>query len=169
LFHELEHYGFIVMVKPGGLGVEGRGRAPHWRLTEEWYLGKAPTRDFLNWTGEVFSKPRRLRKKSVWPVRHGSDSLYATGCTVTENIPKKTRQPVRHGSDIYGPKPVRHVADITSLTTPFGERGLRTDGSEDVVVPIGDTAGKLRWSKPQPIEITDPGVLQRFRLGPRCA
>src|SRR5262245_8199111 len=39
-FRELQHYGFIVMVRPGGLGVEGRGKAPHWRLTEQWYLGK---------------------------------------------------------------------------------------------------------------------------------
>src|SRR5262245_31836991 len=29
--HELEHYGFIVMINPGGLGVAGRGKAPHYR------------------------------------------------------------------------------------------------------------------------------------------
>ena len=51
-FRELQHYGFIVMISPGVLGVEGRGKAPHWRLTEEWYLGKAPTRDFLSWDGK---------------------------------------------------------------------------------------------------------------------
>src|SRR5262245_29942592 len=27
-FRELQHYGFMVMISPGGLGVEGRGRAP---------------------------------------------------------------------------------------------------------------------------------------------
>jgi hypothetical protein len=32
-FCELQQYGFIVMVKPGCLGVDGKGRAPHWRLT----------------------------------------------------------------------------------------------------------------------------------------
>ena len=32
-----QHYGFIVMTDPGGLGVEGKGKAPHFRLTEaEW-------------------------------------------------------------------------------------------------------------------------------------
>src|SRR5262245_57638400 len=53
-FRELEHYGFIVMINPGGLGVEGRGKAPHWRLTEEWHAGKAPTREFLYWDGVLF-------------------------------------------------------------------------------------------------------------------
>ena len=33
-FLELEHYGFIVMTQPHALGVEGKGKAPHWRLTE---------------------------------------------------------------------------------------------------------------------------------------
>jgi hypothetical protein len=33
-FRELEHFGFIVMSSPGCLGVEGKGKAPHWRLTE---------------------------------------------------------------------------------------------------------------------------------------
>ncbi|MFY9839971.1 MAG: hypothetical protein WAK55_26570, partial [Xanthobacteraceae bacterium] len=37
-FRELQYYRFIVMVSPGCLGVEGRGKAPHYRLTEEWYL-----------------------------------------------------------------------------------------------------------------------------------
>ena len=33
-FAELEHYGFIVLHLPGSLGVDGKGKAPHWRLTE---------------------------------------------------------------------------------------------------------------------------------------
>ena len=31
---ELAHYGFIVMTEPGCLGFNGRGKAPHCRLTE---------------------------------------------------------------------------------------------------------------------------------------
>jgi hypothetical protein len=46
-FRELEHYGFIVEVSPAHHGVNGQGKAPHYRLTEEWHLGKEPTRDFL--------------------------------------------------------------------------------------------------------------------------
>ena len=33
-FRELQHYGFIVMTNPGSLGVDGKGKAAHWRLTE---------------------------------------------------------------------------------------------------------------------------------------
>src|SRR5262249_26027576 len=37
-FRELQHYGFIVQTKGGCLGVNGKGTAPHWRLTECGYL-----------------------------------------------------------------------------------------------------------------------------------
>jgi hypothetical protein len=58
-FHELEHYGFIRMVSPAHHGVNGHGKAPHWRLTEEGYLGKQPTRDYLNWDGVLFEPEKR--------------------------------------------------------------------------------------------------------------
>ncbi len=53
-FRELQHYGFIVMVSPGHLGVEGKGKAPHWRLTEIGCMTDPPTREFLRWDGTVF-------------------------------------------------------------------------------------------------------------------
>ena len=53
-FRELQHYGLIVQTKGGSLGVEGKGTAPHWRLTECGYLKDPPTRDFLNWNGDKF-------------------------------------------------------------------------------------------------------------------
>ena len=42
-YRELQHYGFIVQTKPGWLGPDGAGRAPHWRLTECGYM-KHPQR-----------------------------------------------------------------------------------------------------------------------------
>jgi DNA-binding transcriptional regulator YhcF (GntR family) len=36
-FRELTHYGFIVQTKGAALGVDGKGKAPHWRLTELGY------------------------------------------------------------------------------------------------------------------------------------
>jgi hypothetical protein len=62
-FRELEHYGFIVLERHGCLGVEGKGKAPQWRLTE---LGVAiteerPTRDFLRWDGVLFEPKRSQR------------------------------------------------------------------------------------------------------------
>jgi hypothetical protein len=58
-FHELEHYGFIRMISPAHHGVNGHGKATHWRLTEEGYLGKQPTRDYLNWDGVLFEPQKR--------------------------------------------------------------------------------------------------------------
>jgi hypothetical protein len=77
-FRELQHYGFIVMTDPGGLGVNGKGKAPHYRLTEleapggrngsTWML---PTKDFNRWNGTKFRDDRgeveRARKKKQNP------------------------------------------------------------------------------------------------------
>jgi hypothetical protein len=53
-FRELQHFGFIRMTEPGSLGVEGKGKAPHWRLTELGYKRDLPTRDFEKWNGAPF-------------------------------------------------------------------------------------------------------------------
>jgi len=77
-YRELQHYGFIVMTNPGGLGVEGKGKAPHWRLTEaEWpggYNGNTwmlPTKDYLKWNETKFRDARgavgRARKRKQNP------------------------------------------------------------------------------------------------------
>jgi hypothetical protein len=62
-FRELKHFGFIVMTTPGGLGWNGKGKAPHWRLTEAKYMHDTPTREFMRWDGTPFSDQRRSRKK----------------------------------------------------------------------------------------------------------
>jgi hypothetical protein len=63
-FHELVHYGFIVMTTGGCLGVDGEGVAPHWRITEcptfdakGTYI--AATRDFDRWDGTLFDDPEK--------------------------------------------------------------------------------------------------------------
>jgi hypothetical protein len=69
-FKELEHYGFIILVQHGCLGVEGKGKSPHWRLTELGMTSKAsadgifepPTNEFMKWNGTAF-KAREAR----WP------------------------------------------------------------------------------------------------------
>jgi hypothetical protein len=72
-FRELQHYGFVVMTEEGCLGVDGKGKAPHWRLTESeapggrngntWML---PTKDYLKWDGTKFRDDRGavLREKN---------------------------------------------------------------------------------------------------------
>jgi hypothetical protein len=69
-FRELQHYGFIVMTDPGGLGVDGKGRSPHWRLTEAearggrngntWML---PTKDYNKWNGVKFKEDGRRNNR----------------------------------------------------------------------------------------------------------
>jgi hypothetical protein len=64
-FDELEHYGFIVKVAPGALGIDGKGKSPHWRLTAFGQvkevtpdgLPEPPSRNFLNWDGTKFRIP----------------------------------------------------------------------------------------------------------------
>lgn len=67
-FRELEYYGFIVKTTPGCLGVDGKGKSPHWRLTE---LGirhgtdlDYPTRDFTKWDGIKFRETAAKRKRA---------------------------------------------------------------------------------------------------------
>jgi len=81
-FRELQHYGFIVQTSPGGLGVHGHGRAPHWRLTEMGVRDGAldpPTREFIRWDGTVFTDRRPLAKKQKPGPKTGTTSVPKTG------------------------------------------------------------------------------------------
>jgi hypothetical protein len=55
-FCELQHFGFIVQTKGGSIGLNGKGTAPHWMLTECGYMKELPTRDFTKWDGTAFKK-----------------------------------------------------------------------------------------------------------------
>ena len=57
-YRELEFYGFIVMTERGCLGLDGKGKAPRWRLTELGYMNDPPTKDFLRWRGAKFRDQR---------------------------------------------------------------------------------------------------------------
>ena len=47
------------MMTPGCLGLEGKGKAPRWRLTEAPYLGEPATKDFLRWRGVKFRDQKK--------------------------------------------------------------------------------------------------------------
>ena len=72
-FAELVHYGFIRLAVRGSLGVDGKGKAPHWTLTECGQTSKTsneglfepPTNDFLKWNGILFD-PAPYRKSVKW-------------------------------------------------------------------------------------------------------
>jgi len=77
-YRELQHFGFIVKTAGGCLGVGGRGKAPHWRITElETPNGTAPTNDFEKWDGTPFNHRRgRGRKpKKQNPGRENRSTL----------------------------------------------------------------------------------------------
>jgi hypothetical protein len=62
-YRELQHYGFIVMTEAGKLGLDGYGKAPHWRLTELGYMKEPPTKDFNKWDGTRFRHRARASRK----------------------------------------------------------------------------------------------------------
>jgi hypothetical protein len=80
-FRELQHYGFIVMMRPGYLGIDGKGKSPHWRLTELPYLDDPPTRDFNRWNGAKFKRCGRLAQKTESRTRnlvHPAPEIWST-------------------------------------------------------------------------------------------
>jgi hypothetical protein len=76
-FRELQFYGFIVQTKGGSLGLNGKGTAPHWRLTELGYMRDEPTRDFLRWNGEKFKDAGRRRRGKQNPVAENRNTPVA--------------------------------------------------------------------------------------------
>jgi hypothetical protein len=75
-YRELQHFGFIVMRVPGFLGIEGKGQAPRWRLTELGYMRELPTQDYSRWKGSPFvdQVKSRARKpaQAVQEIEHGN-------------------------------------------------------------------------------------------------
>ena len=138
-FRELVYYGFIVLHTHGSLGVDGKGKSPHWRLTE---LGQTraasssdqpehPTCDFLKWNGVRFPRTRRItnpdyRRKKQNPASHGGYGVYPTGDAGV--------LPTRDTSVVAGVAPVvcieseasvAPVVGITSLPLQGHRRGAR--------------------------------------------
>jgi hypothetical protein len=122
-FRELEYYGFIALVSPGGLGIEGKGKAPHWRLTDEPHLGKAPTREFEKWAGEKFHEqksPKHYIRKKQNP---GTSSGPTVGAVVVPVVGHKLVPPGCSSGAQTGPiEPDltgAQTGPITSSTTPM--------------------------------------------------
>src|SRR5215472_16740007 len=94
-FRELQYYGFAVMVEPGCLGLDGKGKAPRWRLTEVSYMRgtsskgmeEMPTMEFMKWNGVRFSKHqiggdhlKNLESRSGKPERTATEN-HSTSAT----------------------------------------------------------------------------------------
>jgi hypothetical protein len=61
----LAHYGFIRQVRRGYLGADGSGLATEWRLTDEKYLRRPATLDFLRWDGTLYESKRGKKQNPV--------------------------------------------------------------------------------------------------------
>lgn len=113
-FKELEHYGFMVLAMPGSLGVEGKGKSPQWRLTENGSTSKKSasgvfedaTKDFLRWDGTPF-RPKRKKQN---PASYGGYTPLPTWDT-----PKP--KSASYGVGIGGEEGASYGVGITRLTT----------------------------------------------------
>jgi hypothetical protein len=117
-FRELQYYGFIVMVSLPHHGVNGHGKAAHYRLTEEWYLGKAPTRDFLNWDGVIFQEqktPKHYQRKYKSRGMYGHTTLECTGIPVGDELSPNTTESGMDGHPISEESTGMYGDPITSL------------------------------------------------------
>jgi hypothetical protein len=128
-FRELQHYGFIVMVSPAHHGVNGHGKAPHYRLTEAWYLGKAPTRDFLRWDGLPFTEKRKRDAPSFTAKNrtrgdNGVTTVVQTGSPLVPEIVSAATEAGADGVSISDHTGGADGVAITSLTTPYADPNL---------------------------------------------
>jgi hypothetical protein len=150
-YRELEHYGFIVMTNPGGLGVDGKGKAPHWRLTEAnapggrdgntWML---PTKDYLQWVGARFQDDRgevaRKRKQKQNP-----------GPEIQARVARKSRPVLARKSGPLGPVIGPEIQAIHG--NPPGPEIQAVSRSNHSM------AASLTWRTPSLTEVTDPTEL----------
>lgn len=67
-FAELEEKGFICKSQNGSLGIDGKGRATSWILTEIGFRGQQPTRDYREWDKEPEkTESRTTQEYKVYP------------------------------------------------------------------------------------------------------
>jgi hypothetical protein len=96
----LSHYGFIREVRRGYLGANGVGIATEWRLTDEKYLQRSATLDFLRWDGVLYEpnsrkKPKPRPEIPDRPVRIFRQPRPEIPDRVYENPNKSHFEPVR--------------------------------------------------------------------------
>lgn len=77
-YRELQYYGFIVRTRGPALGVGGRGKAPHWRLTELGYMAEPPTREYERWDGTPFTSPPKKSKSRAGNPAQGVPGIQHT-------------------------------------------------------------------------------------------
>jgi hypothetical protein len=121
-YRELEWYGFIRKVSAGCLGVEGVGKAAHWRLTDDHFNGQPATRDYLKWDDERYHEqkpPSYYMRKKQNPVPKSGDTRSPKVGTLAPKISPPRPQSVPKSGDIKTAPTVPKSGGITSL--PLGK------------------------------------------------
>jgi hypothetical protein len=131
-YRELQHYGFIVQESAGCLGLDGKGKAPHWRLTELGCRREPPTRDFTKWNGQRFKE-----HKPVPPKTESRAGKPARG--VRENRHTSVREK-RHTSDR---KRAGKPAHTDETGVPENQHISRLPLSSGSISPADDLSDKL--------------------------
>jgi hypothetical protein len=171
-FRELQFYGFIVMVTPGVLGVEGKGKAPRWRLTELGYMKELPTRDFTHWDGKQF-KDAKIKSRAGIGARSVQESRHTDGreCSTVDggtvpgfpHISKqrpvreshhKTRLPYTAAAQRPDQLSAPHTTNFPRLSRP---RRHRERLNEQLVTKAGRV--RMQLTEPEPV-----GVRHRPRV-----
>jgi hypothetical protein len=141
-FRELQYYGFIDMVSHGHLGVEGRGKAPHWRLTEEPYLGQSPTREFLCWDGTRFHEQKSPAHYKTKKQNPGPRTGATVGPVLVPEVGVKVVPPTLPSGSSTGAiaelRPGTSSGPITSLTTPSLEKAVGRSADLATEDPLKD-------------------------------
>jgi hypothetical protein len=129
-FAELVHYGFIKLAVHGSLGVDGKGKAPHWTLTECGQTSRAsadglfepPTNDFFKWDGVLFD-PAPFREDVKWDenkLKKPASHVGSTPLPTSEAPPFPTSEALKlesvsHGVHIEAGQGASHGVHITSV------------------------------------------------------
>jgi hypothetical protein len=93
-YRELQHYGFIEMITAAHLGIEGKGKAARWRITDEPHHGDPPTNDFLRWDGVLFDEPEnRIPNR---PAVHTAPIIGSLVHRRAVHSPAKVHRPAVH-------------------------------------------------------------------------
>jgi hypothetical protein len=142
-YRELTFYGLIVQTTAGSLGADGRGTAPHWRLTELGYRTpdgrlEPPTRDFMHWDGTPFrDRPKtesRSRNRERTAPETGSTTPPETGST---NGAKRSRNR-EHVSE----NPAPETGSVSRYTTLEHQSDAPTTLSNSHPSPRPVSAGR---------------------------
>jgi DNA-binding transcriptional MocR family regulator len=126
-FRELQYYGFLVQTKGGSLGLNGKGTAPHWRLTECGYMNDPPTRDFGRWDGTKFKDcvSRRRRPKTQNPVAENRNTpLRKTATPALRKTATPSGTSVAENRNMVEPPSVAENRNISSLPLPSAKEDL---------------------------------------------